>query len=149
LGWYLASLANFVSIPIRPKRVKAGGSRERPSDSQLQGPDANGSEPWVMHRGGLFAGAACCDLLGFDSTLKQTSRRRQTHDKAVPLQSNARPQPLLAPRFWLLAPTLITDPLITDYAHTGVPSTLTAVPANIEGPTTRSSTDKAKRRLGA
>jgi hypothetical protein len=40
-GVYLATLANFVSSLFGPKRVKIGGSRERPIGSQLYGPGVN------------------------------------------------------------------------------------------------------------
>ena len=34
-GMHLSALANLISTSARPKRVKTGGSRERPSGSQL------------------------------------------------------------------------------------------------------------------
>jgi hypothetical protein len=44
---YLAALATFVSSLVRPKRMKAGGSRERPIGSQLYGQSVNQSEDMV------------------------------------------------------------------------------------------------------
>jgi hypothetical protein len=41
---YLATLANFVSSLVVPKRAKTGDSRERPIGSQPYGPGANESE---------------------------------------------------------------------------------------------------------
>jgi hypothetical protein len=41
-GVYLATLANFVSSLVGPKRAKTGGSRECPIGSQLYGPGING-----------------------------------------------------------------------------------------------------------
>jgi hypothetical protein len=43
-GVFLATLANFVTSLVVPKRAKTGGSRERPIGSQFYGPGVNESE---------------------------------------------------------------------------------------------------------
>ena len=65
-GIHLSALANFLSTLIGPKRAKTGGSRERPNGLQLYGRVVNESEPRVNHHAGLFAGAACCEILWSD-----------------------------------------------------------------------------------
>jgi hypothetical protein len=65
-GIHLAALANFASKLVRPEGAKTGGSRERPNGLQLYGRVVNESEPRVNHHAGLFAGAACCEILWSD-----------------------------------------------------------------------------------
>ncbi len=65
-GIHLSALANFLSTLIGPKRAKTGGSREPPNGLQLYGRVVNESEPRVNHHAGLFAGAACCEILSSD-----------------------------------------------------------------------------------
>jgi hypothetical protein len=87
-GTYLATLATFVSSLVRPKRVKAGGSRERPIGSQLYGPGVNQSKAKGKCIAlGLFPGAARCNSFWPDGALKQISRGRLLHAKAAPLQT--------------------------------------------------------------
>ena len=84
-GTYLATLATLVSSLVRPKRVKAGGSCERPIGSQLYGPGVNQSKAKGKCIAlGLFPGAARCNSLWPDGALKQISRGRLLHAKAAP-----------------------------------------------------------------
>jgi hypothetical protein len=46
-GVCLATHTSFASSLVAPKRVKTGGSRERPIGSQLYGPGVTDRKPWV------------------------------------------------------------------------------------------------------
>jgi hypothetical protein len=95
-GTYLAALATFVSSLVRPKRMKAGGSRERPIGSQRYGPSVNQSEDMVSaSRWGYSREPLVATFFG---PMERWNKYREVallHTKAALLQAVGRKHALL------------------------------------------------------
>ncbi len=92
-GAHLSALANFVSTLIWPRRVRTGGSRERPKQFAALPSGVNGSEPAVNASLWVIPGSRLLRHFLVGLALRRIREVALARAKAAPLQTLGAPTP--------------------------------------------------------